>query len=71
MTKPQIGFCLTLAAIDRGIEEGNERDSKAFDRIIARFFDAFKNRKATNGSITIEFDKDNNSKDNLDQLVPR
>ena len=49
--------------------EGNRHDSKAFGRVIERFFNAYKSRKPDAGGMTIVFDKGNNSKDNLNKFV--
>lgn len=49
--------------------EGNQHDSKAFGRVIERFFSAFKSRKPDDSGMTIIFDKGNNSKDNLNKFV--
>lgn len=49
--------------------EGNRHDSKAFGRVIERFFNAYKSRKPDAGGMTIVFDKGNNSKDNLNRFV--
>ncbi len=48
--------------------EGNQHDSKAFGRVIERFFQAFENRKPDISGITIVFDKGNNSEENLNRF---
>jgi transposase len=49
--------------------EGNQHDSKAFGRVINRFFHSFQSRKPDGSGMTIIFDKGNNSHDNLNQFI--
>ena len=49
--------------------EGNRHDSKEFNAVIEKFFQAFKQRKPDSDGITIVFDKGNNSKENLNKFV--
>ena len=49
--------------------EGNRHDSKEFGIIIEKFFRAFKHKKTNSGSMTIVFDKGNNSDDNLNKFL--
>ena len=49
--------------------EGNRHDSKEFEKVIDRFFSAFKERKPTGKGITVVFDKGNNSHTNLNKFA--
>lgn len=49
--------------------EGNRHDSKEFEKVIDRFFNAFKERKPNGKGITVVFDKGNNSHTNLNKFA--
>ncbi len=49
--------------------EGNRHDSKEFEKVIDRFFNAFKERKPEGKGITVVFDKGNNSQTNLNKFA--
>ena len=49
--------------------EGNRHDSKEFEKVVDRFFNAFKERKPNNKGITVVFDKGNNSHTNLNKFA--
>lgn len=49
--------------------EGNRHDSKEFQVVIEKFFQAFKDRVAKDGGMTIVFDKGNNSDKNLEKFI--
>ncbi len=51
--------------------EGNRHDSKVFAAVIERFFDAFAERQAQCGPITVVFDKGNNSPGNIAAIFDR
>jgi len=48
--------------------EGNRHDSKEFQVVIEKFFQAFKDRVSKDGGMTIVFDKGNNSDKNLEKF---
>lgn len=49
--------------------EGNRHDSKEFQVVIEKFFQAFKGRVVKDGGMTIVFDKGNNSDKNLEKFI--
>lgn len=49
--------------------EGNRHDSKEFEVVIDKFFNAFKNRKPSGSGMTIVFDKGNNSEKNINKFI--
>lgn len=49
--------------------EGNRHDSKEFEKVIDRFFNAFKERKPSGKGVTVVFDKGNNSHTNLNKFA--
>jgi len=49
--------------------EGNRHDSKEFQVVIEKFFQAFKDRVSKDGGMTIVFDKGNNSDKNLEKFI--
>ncbi len=49
--------------------EGNRHDSKEFEKVIDRFFNAFKERIPNGKGITVVFDKGNNSNTNLNKFM--
>jgi transposase len=49
--------------------EGNRHDSKEFEVVIEKFFNAFKNRKPNIAGMTIVFDKGNNSEKNINKFI--
>lgn len=51
------------------IYEGNRHDSKEFEVVIEKFFQAFEQRKPAREGITIVFDKGNNSDKNLKKFI--
>jgi transposase len=51
------------------IYEGNRHDSKEFEVVIEKFFQAFEQRKPAREGITIVFDKGNNSDKNLNKFI--
>ena len=51
------------------VYEGNRHDSKEFERVIEKFFQAFGHRKPAKEGITIVFDKGNNSDKNVRKFV--
>ena len=70
----QINYALFCSRKDHfplyfDVFEGNQHDSKAFGRLIERFFNAFESRKPDSSGMTIVFDKGNNSQDNLDRFA--
>jgi transposase len=70
----QINFALFCTRQDQfplyfDVYEGNRHDSKEFGEVIKRFFKAFEHRKPHQSSITIVFDKGNNSFDNINHFM--
>jgi len=70
----QINYALFCTRKDQfplffDVFERNRHDSKEFEVVIENFFSAFKNRTPHNESITIVFDKGNNSDANLRKFV--
>jgi len=51
------------------VYEGNRHDSKAFEGVIERFFDAFESRIPNEKGMTIVFDKGNNSDTNFKKFI--
>lgn len=49
--------------------EGNRHDSKEFQVVIEKFFEAFKDRVSKEGGMTVVFDKGNNSDKNLEKFI--
>jgi transposase len=49
--------------------EGNRHDSKEFEVVIEKFFQAFKDRVSKDGGMTVVFDKGNNSDKNLEKFI--
>ena len=49
--------------------EGNRHDSKEFQVVIEKFFQAFKDRVSKDGGMTVVFDKGNNSDKNLEKFI--
>ena len=49
--------------------EGNRHDSKEFEVVIDKFFNAFQSRNPTGSGMTIIFDKGNNSKKNINKFI--
>lgn len=49
--------------------EGNRHDSKEFEILMDRFFQAFKDRVPKGDGMTIVFDKGNNSSENLNRFI--
>ncbi|MCK5017437.1 MAG: IS1634 family transposase [Candidatus Peribacteraceae bacterium] len=66
----QINYALFCTRNDQfplyfDVYEGNRHDSKEFGAIIKRFQKAFKHREVDKGTMTIVFDKGNNSPENI------
>lgn len=66
----QINYALFCTRADQfplyfDVYEGNRHDSKEFSKVIQRFFKAFKQRRPAGNSMTIVFDKGNNSLENI------
>lgn len=70
----QINYALFCSRKDHlplyfDIYEGNRHDSKEFEVVIEKFFQAFEHRKPAREGITIVFDKGNNSDKNLRKFI--